>query len=63
MTDICTLYGTPFSLYTGKARAYLIKQGIPFRESAPNTRHEALPRQGTAHGSPMDDTDPRAIQR
>jgi glutathione S-transferase len=28
------LYGTPGSLYTGKARAYLIKQGIPFENRA-----------------------------
>ncbi|OXE35705.1 MAG: hypothetical protein CGW95_12270 [Phenylobacterium zucineum] len=28
------LYGTPGSLYTGKARSYLIKQGIPFENRA-----------------------------
>jgi glutathione S-transferase len=28
------LYGTPGSLYTGKARAFLIKQGIPFENRA-----------------------------
>lgn len=28
----CMLYGTPFSLYTGKARSYLIKQHIEFEE-------------------------------
>lgn len=28
------LYGTPGSLYTGKARSYLIKQGIPFENGA-----------------------------
>jgi hypothetical protein len=39
MADIVTLYGAPFSLYTGKARAYLIKQGIPFKEVAPKTPH------------------------
>ena len=26
------LFGTPFSLYTGKARSYLYKKGIPFEE-------------------------------
>jgi len=35
----CILYGTPFSLYTGKARAYLIKQKIPYREMAPGNDH------------------------
>ncbi len=39
MTEICTLYGAPFSLYTGKARSYLIKQGIPYRELIPKTAH------------------------
>jgi len=39
MTEICTLYGAPFSLYTGKARAYLIKQKIPYRELATITEH------------------------
>ena len=27
-----TLYGTDFSLYTGKVRSYLIKKGIPYNE-------------------------------
>ena len=36
---IQTLYGTPLSLYTGKARAYLIKQRIPYREITPTTAH------------------------
>lgn len=31
MNDI-TLYGTPLSLYTGKARSYLINAGLPYRE-------------------------------
>ena len=39
MTEPCILFGAPCSLYTGKARAYLIKQKIPFRESTPNTEH------------------------
>ena len=30
-----TLYGAPVSLYTGKARSYLRKQGIPFVEESP----------------------------
>jgi glutathione S-transferase len=35
MSETCILYGAPCSLYTGKARSYLIKQGICFREVAP----------------------------
>jgi glutathione S-transferase len=31
-----TLYGLPHSLYTGKARAYLRKQGIAYRERPPS---------------------------
>ncbi|MEO0492466.1 MAG: glutathione S-transferase C-terminal domain-containing protein [Actinomycetota bacterium] len=32
-----TLYGAPLSLYTGKARAYLRRQGIDFVERSPGT--------------------------
>jgi glutathione S-transferase len=31
-----TLWGSAHSLYTGKARAYLIKKGLPFRERYPS---------------------------
>jgi glutathione S-transferase len=34
-----TLYGTPLSLYTGKARSYLIKKHLPYREVTPTTTH------------------------
>lgn len=34
-----TLYGVPHSLYTGRARAYLIKAGIPHHETPANTQH------------------------
>lgn len=30
-----TLWGTPHSLFTGKARSYLIKKGLPFTERRP----------------------------
>ena len=30
-----TLYGTPMSLYTGKARSCLIKNRLPYREVTP----------------------------
>jgi glutathione S-transferase len=49
MTDEHTLYAITHSLYSGRARSYLIKQGIPFRELS--TGHESfkadvLPRAG-----------------
>ena len=34
-----TLYGGPLSLYTGKARSYLIKNGVAYREVTPTTKH------------------------
>lgn len=34
--DIYTLWGGPLSLYSGKARSYLIKKGIPYRELFPS---------------------------
>jgi glutathione S-transferase len=35
MSESIILYGTPHSLYTGRARAYLRKHGIPFNERMP----------------------------
>lgn len=40
MTDIHRLYAITHSLYSGRARAYLIKQGIPFQELS--TGHESF---------------------
>ena len=40
MTDVYTLYGITHSLYTGRARSYLIKNGITFRELS--TGHESF---------------------
>lgn len=37
MTSPYTLYGAPVSLYTGKARSYLRKQGIDFVEVSPGS--------------------------
>jgi glutathione S-transferase len=37
-----TLWGGPLSLYSGKARSYLIKKGIPYRELYPS--HPDFPR-------------------
>jgi len=39
MTTPLTLYGVKISMFTGKTRSYLIKQGIPFTETAPVTPH------------------------
>ncbi len=40
MTDTRRLYAVTHSLYSGRARAYLIKQGIPFQELS--TGHESF---------------------
>jgi glutathione S-transferase len=37
--SVHTLYGTPLSLYTGKARSYLIKNRLSYREVTPSTTH------------------------
>ena len=39
MSDVNKLYAIPHSLYSGRARSYLIKAGIPFREYS--TGHES----------------------
>jgi glutathione S-transferase len=36
---IVRLYGAPLSLYTGRARSYLIKAGIDYRETPPISDH------------------------
>ena len=44
-----TLYGAPVSLYTGKARSYLRKQGIDFVEMSPGSErylNEIVPKVG-----------------
>ena len=40
MSKLHTLYAMPHSLYSGRARSYLIKRGIPFRELS--TGHESF---------------------
>ena len=45
-----TLYGLPVSLYTGKARSYLLKNDLNYQEVSPSSRRfgdEVLPRAGT----------------
>lgn len=41
MNNFVTLYGTPLSLYTGKARSYLIKSGIAYQEHTTTSEHYA----------------------
>ena len=53
--DRITLYGVPHSLYTGRARSYLIKAGIPFREAPPSDPHfqgEVIAKAGGKLGLP-----------
>ncbi|MEL6753931.1 MAG: glutathione S-transferase N-terminal domain-containing protein [Pseudomonadota bacterium] len=50
-----TLYAVPHSVYAGRARSYLIKAGIPYREKAPNSDHFAevvLPKAGGRNSMP-----------
>jgi len=37
--ETITLYGVKISMFTGKIRSYLIKQGLPFEEVAPVNAH------------------------
>lgn len=49
------LYGMPHSLYTGKARCYLVKAGIPFAEQVHGSEHYVqvvLPKAGNRRGIP-----------
>jgi glutathione S-transferase len=65
--DTYTLYGTEFSLYTGKARAYLRYKGIPYKEVlstmrvyerilVPNTGVRMIPVLETPEGMFVQDT-------
>ena len=50
-----TLYGSPVSLYTGRARSYLTKAGIDYREephSSPHFYDVVLPKAGDRRGIP-----------
>lgn len=54
-----TLYGSPLSLYTGRARSYLIKAGIAYRETTPTSEHYikvVLPAAGNRQGIPTLET-------
>ncbi|MEM7016683.1 MAG: glutathione S-transferase N-terminal domain-containing protein [Pseudomonadota bacterium] len=53
--DPITLYGGAFSLYTGRARSYLIKAGIDYREEPHASAHfyqSVLPKAGGRRGIP-----------
>lgn len=50
-----TLYGSSLSLYAGRARSYLIKAGIKYRETIPNTQYfkaSVLPKAGNRQSLP-----------
>jgi len=54
MTEII-LYGVPMSLFTGRARSYLIKAGIAYREKPHASQHfmeTVLPKAGGRRGIP-----------
>ena len=58
MSEI-VLYGSPLSLYTGRARSYLIKAGLAYRETVPISAHyrdEVLPSAGGRQGMPTIET-------
>lgn len=49
------LYGSPMSLYTGRARSYLIKAGLAYREVPPTSSHflnTVLPKAGGRRSLP-----------
>jgi len=50
-----TLYAVPHSAYSGRARSYLIKAGIPYREYGPTTEHfysKVVPAAGGRYAMP-----------
>lgn len=58
MSEI-TLYGSALSLYTGKARSYLIKSGLCYRETVPISDHfrqQVLPKMGGRQSIPTIET-------
>ena len=64
--SMITLYGAPASFYTGRARSYLIKAGLEYRESAPNTMHyqnDVLPKAGNRRGIPALETEAGEVIR
>ncbi len=39
LNKAATLYGAPVSLYTGRARSYLINADVPYRKTMPISEH------------------------
>lgn len=65
MTEI-TLYGSPLSLYTGRARSYLIKAGLAYRETTPTSTHfknHVLPKMGGRQSVPVIETEQGEVIR
>lgn len=65
MSEI-TLYGSPLSLYTGRARSYLIKAGIDYHETIHNSAHYndvVLPKAGGRRGIPTLETETGEVIR
>jgi len=61
-----TLYGTPLSLYAGRARSYLIKAGVDYRETTPISAHYknvVLPLAGGRQSMPTLETDQGQVIR
>jgi len=61
-----TLYGATVSFYTGRARSYLIKAGLDYREIPPNTLHyrdNVLPKAGGRRGVPTLETETGEVIR
>ena len=59
MSDI-TLYGSSLSLFTGRARSYLIKSGLAYRETLPVSEHyteQVLPKMGGRRSIPVIETE------
>lgn len=61
-----TLYGSPLSLFTGRARSYLIKAGITYRETVHTSSHYnqvVLPKAGGRRGIPTIETESGDVVR
>ena len=61
-----TLYGAPLSLYTGRARSYLIKSGISYQEVIPNTKYvveTVVPKAGGRSSMPTIELDDGEVIR
>ncbi|MEH6567466.1 MAG: glutathione S-transferase N-terminal domain-containing protein [Halioglobus sp.] len=61
-----TLYGSPLSLYTGRARSYLIKAEIPYREESAVSSHyqeKVLPLAGGRRSIPTIETTAGVVVR